>query len=156
MEAPPEYPSAEAVRAELNVEQEALLKRGDAADSRAGVLLGSAGALSALALNAKSLWVLPGVAVALVSAVFATRVLWPRPMNTLNPIDLYRLYLAKPESVTKHQALTRRVADYQKNLEWVDGKRGKYACLKIAIGSLAAAIVLVVLGMSFDLLRKHL
>jgi hypothetical protein len=60
----------------LDIEREIQTKRGDAADIRAGVVLGFSGALAALALNTKTLLALPGALTAVAAAVCATRVFW--------------------------------------------------------------------------------
>ena len=83
--AQPNPGSLEAIRAELDLERAALDKRGDSVDTRAGLVLGFAGVMAGLALGAKSLFALPGVAVAAVAAIQAARVFWPRYQSKINP-----------------------------------------------------------------------
>jgi hypothetical protein len=133
----------------LDTEREIQAKRGESADSRAGLILGFSGALAALALNTKTLLALPGALVAVAAAVCAMRVLWPRPQNTVDPVVMRRIFVAAPETDTKKAALDRRVADYEKNKEWINTKNQR---LKVSISLLTTAIVLVVGGVGLRLI----
>jgi hypothetical protein len=147
----PEWASLDVIRAELDQEREVQVKRGDAADSRAGVVLGFSGALAALAVNTKTLFAFPGALSAVVTAYLATRVLWPRVQNTVDPVALLRLYAVLPEEETKKALLKRRAADYEFNKDWIAAKTSR---LKTAVSFLAASIALVVAGVSIDLIIK--
>jgi hypothetical protein len=138
-----ERPSLDVIRAELDMEAATQTKRGEAADSRAGVVLGASGALAGLAVNTKVLQVIPGAVMALVSAVLAAGVLLPRMRNVIDPVELRRRYAPQPAATTKLQVLDNRIADFVKNEKIVAAKLN---ILRWAIGALAVAIVLVVCG----------
>jgi hypothetical protein len=149
----PTWASLEVVRQELDIEREIQAKRGDGADTRAGVVLGFAGALAALAVTTKTLLALPGALTAVAAAICATRVFWPRPQNTVEPVNLLRLYVTQQPEEARKAVLKRRAADYDKNKEWVDTKN---KWLKIAVTLLTAAIVLLVVGVSVRLILNAL
>jgi hypothetical protein len=139
----PGWASLDAVRAELDIEVQAQTKRLESADSRAAVLLGAAGAVAALAVNAHSVFVLPGAAAAATAAVLAARVLRPVPHHVLDPVSLRELYVAEAEPATRQAVLDRRVEDFARNDAAIDRRIRR---LRTAITTLVVAVALVVAG----------
>jgi hypothetical protein len=137
------WASLDVVRAELDIEMQAQAKRADSADARAGVLLGAAGAVAALAVNSRTPYALPAAGAALVAAILAARALRPMPQHTVDPVELRRWYVADRESATRQAVLDRRVDDFARNDAAVDRKVRR---LHGAIFALLTAIALAVLG----------
>jgi len=86
---------------------------------------------------------MPGAVLAAAAAVAAASVLWPRAKSTIDPKYLTTHYAAQDEGKTKEEVHKRRLADYENNK---DISRSKFRRLKLAIGMLACAIVLAVVG----------
>lgn len=143
------WKSMEVVRKELDAERDLQAKVADTADSRAGVVLGFSGAVAGLAVNSKVLLAIPGAILAAAAAVVAATVLWPRPKSTIDPMYLTTHYAAQDEDKTKKEVLQRRLVDYESNK---DIPRSKVRRLKAAIGMLAGAIVLVVAGVTVQMI----
>jgi hypothetical protein len=145
----PHRPSLDVIRAELDIEATAQAKRGETADARAGVVLGSAGALAGLAVNAKIVQTLPGAVAALVAAVLAAGVFLPRLRDVVDPVELRRRYARQPAEITKLQVLDDRITDFAANEKPVAAKLN---LLRWAIATLVVAILLVVGGAGGELL----
>jgi hypothetical protein len=139
----PDRPSLDVIRAELDIEAAAQAKRGETADARAGVVLGSAGALAGLAVNAKIVQVLPGAGAALIAAVLAAVVFLPRLRHVVDPVELRQRYAFHSPDHTKKQVLDNRIADFAANEKIVAAKLN---LLRWAILTLALAVMLVVGG----------
>jgi asparagine synthetase B (glutamine-hydrolysing) len=140
---PGEWVSLDVVRAELDLEIAAQVKRSESADSRGGVLLGSSGALAALAANTKSVYVLPGAVAAAVAAILAAGVLLPRKQFTINPGGLRTYYAMKEPETTQRWVLDNRVLDFEANDKAIDDKIKRLAR---AVRAVVIAVVLVVVG----------
>ena len=147
--AEPDRPSLDVIRAELDIEAAAQAKRGETADARAGVVLGAAGALAGLAVNAKIVQALPGAVAALVAAVLAARVFLPRMRDVVDPVELRRRYARQPAETTKLQILDNRITDFAANEKAV---AAKLTLLRWAIAALVVAILLVVGGVGSKIL----
>jgi hypothetical protein len=107
------------IRAELDIEREAQDQRSASADTRAGLVLGFSGVIASAAVNSRSLLTLPGIGLAVVAAVLASTVFWPRLQRTVHPRALRNRYLAGPPDLIKLSVLDRRILDYEENQEQI-------------------------------------
>ncbi|MGH3844699.1 MAG: hypothetical protein ACRDR6_13090 [Pseudonocardiaceae bacterium] len=137
------------VRAELDIEREAQDQRSASADTRAGLIVGFSGVMASIAVNSKSLLTLPGLGLAVVAAVLATTVLWPRLQSTVSPRALRNRYLAGPPDVIKLSVLDKRILDYEENQEQI---KIKIARLKRAIAVFVVAVAALLLGQATTLI----
>lgn len=137
------------VRAELDIEREAQDQRSASADTRAGLVVGFSGVMASIAVNSRSLLTLPGLGLAVVAAVLATTVLWPRLQRTVNPRALRNRYLAGAPDLIKLAVLDRRILDYEENQEQI---KIKVARLKRAIAVFVVAVASLLLGQATTLI----
>lgn len=143
------WPSIDVIRAELDTEVTIQSQRAEAADARAGVIIGFAGAIATLTLMTGTLATLPGALLAVAAAVAALTVLRPKPESGLEPVALRTQFLAAPELEVKKAALDRRVANYEKNQPVIAAKSAR---IKAALTLLTVSIVVVVAGEAYHLL----
>ena len=143
------WPSIDVIRAELDTEVAIQSQRAEAADARAGVIVGFAGAIATLTLMTGTLATLPGALFAVAAAVAALTVLRPKPESGLEPVALLTQFLAAPELEVKKAALDRRVANYEKNQPVIAAKSAR---IKAALTLLTASIIVVIADEVYHLL----
>jgi hypothetical protein len=100
-------------------------------DNKAGILLGFAGALAAIAPGGWDLWVTPGRAAAVIAAVFAVRAYWPRKFRDMDVRGLRDRHVDNPSGAF----VTRRMLR--------DELAEKAKRLKIALVALVIAAALI-------------
>jgi hypothetical protein len=149
----PNWETLNIVRAELDIERGAQEQRSTSADTRAGLVVGFSGVMASIAISNRSLLSLPGLALAVIAAILAATVLWPRLQRTVNPRALRNRYLAGPPDKIKLSVLDRRILDYEENQEQI---KIKIARLKRAITVFVAAVVALLLGQATTLILSTL
>lgn len=108
------FPSLAIVEAEVERERDRQDRRGDALDSKAGILLGFAGAVTALAAAQPGAWADVAVTLSALAAVLAVLAFLPRSFAKIEVVALRRRYLASVSgspaitSSTPRSALARR------------------------------------------------
>lgn len=135
--------SIDVIRAELDIEDAALTKTSEMADTRAGIVLGFTAALAALAAATPSVLVLPGTVAAVLSALAATSVLQPRRIAVIDPDMLRTRYAAAPEHVTKKVVLDTRLSGHAKDRAQVKLKTSR---LRLSLTLLGVAVILTLLA----------
>jgi hypothetical protein len=128
-------------------ERAAQLQYFDALDAKAGVMLGFAGALAALAPRHVNLVVEAGRGVALAGALLALRTFWPRRLGTVDLRAFRDRYLAAEPELARL-----RLADTQVSIaeELAVTLHRKASRLKAAMSFVAIAAMLVGLGLLVD------
>jgi hypothetical protein len=124
-------------------ERAAQLTHFDALDTKAGVILGFAGALIALSPSGRSLLVGAGKLSALASAYFAISTFWPRRFWNLDVLAVRDDYLAVDPRFAEVRVLDTMIAIAKRNDETL-ARRGRQ--LKAAMAGLGLAALLVGLG----------
>jgi hypothetical protein len=141
---PQALPSLPVVLAEVRLEREERHRHFNALDSKAGILLGFAGALVALIPLEENLLVDLGRIASVLAAASALSAFWPRSYHVTNLRILRDRYLAANEVFT-----VRRIVDTQ--IAITDGTfqtiRSKVRRLKMAMSTLAIAAALVAVGL---------
>ena len=89
-------PSLELVAGEIRAERGELIRQLDALDAKAGIVLGSAGVVSALAAQHVSWPRVVGLIVAVLSALSALAALLPQRFPAWDVADLQRYVVAEP------------------------------------------------------------
>jgi len=135
--------SLEFVEQVVHDERTAQLSHLDALDTKAGVILGFAGAIVALSPSAASLWTALGKASAIVSAYFSIATFWPRRFWTLDVRALRERYLAAEPMFTRIHVLDTMIATARRNDETL-ARRGRQ--LKAAMIGLGLATLLIGVG----------
>ena len=129
---------------EARAEREAQLRHQEALDTKAGILLGFAGALVVLSPPGTSVLLHAGRAAGVAAAIVALSVFWPRSFPTFDLRELRDLYLAADPAFT-----LQRILDSQ--ISMIDSARAglerKASRLKLAMSSLAAGSVLTASGL---------
>jgi hypothetical protein len=140
----PAPPSLEVLSAVASGELDAQARRGDALDSKAGVVLGFAGVLVGLtAPHITNALAEAGFASAAASAVLALIAFTPRPFPALDPYRLRARYLAESEGHTKERLMDTRITIYR-HLE--PTIRRKLRLVTGATTMLALSVVLTAFG----------
>jgi hypothetical protein len=138
-------PSLEPILAEVRYEREGQLRHFDALDQKAGILLGFAGALVALAPTQANPVVDVGRGLAVIAAGAALSAFWPRRYRAIVDLRLLReRYLAADQVFTLQTILDTQIAATQGTYRTLASKVRR---LKLAMISLAAAAGVVALGL---------
>ncbi len=135
--------SLDILRDEVRLERDAQLRHFDALDAKAGIVLGFAGALAALAPLDRSVIVDVGRIMAVLGALTALWAFWPRTFPILELQPLRAAYLgAEPEFTVLRLVDTQiQMAGRTRDLLIEKARR-----LKLAMTVLAIAALLVALG----------
>jgi hypothetical protein len=136
--------SLEVVREEVRAERGAQLQHFDSIDTKAGILLGFAGALVALAPGRTTVLVQVGRAVAVVSGFLALWTVWPRRYWSTNLRSLRDKYLAAEPEFTLLQVVDTQIEMAERMAEILH-RKGTH--LKRAMVALAAAVLLIGIGL---------
>jgi hypothetical protein len=139
-------PSLDPISEEVRAERESQLRHFDALDAKAGIILGFAGALVALAPTG-TLLVDSGRVAAAMSGIVALWTFWPRGFLSTNLLELRNLYLAAEPSFTKVKLLDTQIAMTRQLSGVLSGKATR---LKWAMGFLAIGALLTALGLTID------
>ena len=105
---PPGIRSLDVVLVEVRIERQAQLSHFEALDAKAGIVLGFAGALVALAPNHYQVLPIVGRALAVASGFFALFTFWPRRYRVLDLLALRDRYLEPNRSSPSSTSLTPR------------------------------------------------
>jgi hypothetical protein len=139
----PEPPSLDVIRAELDERLADQDRKGTAFDGRAGLILGFGGVLIGLAPDDPSLLQLFGQIAAALAAGAAGWALWFRVSSALAVRPLRERYLMHEPKHTKLRVLDTRIMLYEQDEERLESKVRR---LKLAVGLLAVAVVLMLAG----------
>jgi hypothetical protein len=135
--------SLDVVMGEVQREREAQLRHFDALDSKAGVMLGFAGALAALAPAEVSLLVDVGRAVAVTGALAALWAFWPRRYGAIQLLALRKRYLAAEPEFAQLRLLDTQITTIEE-LAATLYRKGRR--LKLSMSLVAAGALLVFAG----------
>ncbi|MGH2596912.1 MAG: hypothetical protein ACRDH7_13220 [Actinomycetota bacterium] len=124
-------------------ERAAQLSHFDALDTKAGIILGFAGALIALSPSGRSVIIGIGKVSALASAIFAIATFWPRRFWNVDVRSLRDDYLAVEPHLAEVRVLDTMIAIAKQNDETL-ARRGRQ--LKVSMSALGMAAFLVGLG----------
>lgn len=141
------YPSLQIVEAEVGRAELSSQQRTQSLDSKAGLILGAAGVIVALAAGHESVPRTVGQAFAVGAGIAAGLAFLPRTGGVINPRALQDRYLDKPELMTRLTLLATRLDLYQAD---EDALRRKFRRLRVAVGLLLAAAVAVLFGSILD------
>ena len=130
---------------QVRLERTQQLQHFDALDSKAGILLGFAGALIALAPTGYDLVLDAGRATALVAASFALWTFWPRFIPMADLYEMRQDFRASDEASTKLTLLDTQIEMIRTSRTVL---RNKARRLKRAMASLGLASVLTAVGVS--------
>jgi hypothetical protein len=131
---------------EVRSERASQLRHFDALDTKAGIILGFAGALVALAPTG-ALVVDLGRLAAVASGIAALSTFWPRGYWSTNLLQLRNLYLTSEPEFTKLNLLDTQIAMSQQLGSVLNGKARR---LKWGMVLLAVAAVLTASGLTID------
>jgi len=137
-------PSLGPVLAEARSEREAQLRHADSLDSKAGILLGFAGALVALTPQQAHLLVDLGRVAAVLAAILALSAFWPRRFPITNLDVLRDRYLTAEPVFTQRRILDTHIAMVEVTRVVFERKVRR---LELGMGSLVAAAILVAGGL---------
>lgn len=138
-------PSLELLAETTAAEVAAQERRGDALDTKAGVLLGFAGVLVGLSVaNLHGWWAHSGGIVAGLAAFFAGWAVLPRSYPTLGLRRLRDRYLSAEEGFTRQRLLDTRIAMYDETRKILRVKARLVSAATIGLG--AAVILTVIAG----------
>ncbi|MGH2710136.1 MAG: hypothetical protein ACRDH9_02900 [Actinomycetota bacterium] len=133
------------VLAEVRAEREAQLQHFDSLDSKAGIVLGFAGALVALSPPGAGVLINLGRGIGVLAALLALSAFWPRTYKTIANLRLLRdRYLTAEEVFTVQRILDTQIAMADGTFETL---RSKAFRLKLAMIALAAAAATVATGL---------
>jgi hypothetical protein len=134
--------SLQVVLGEVRVERDAQLRHFDALDAKAGIILGFAGAIVALA---PSHHLVAGIGrlVAVISGLLSLWTFWPRRFELTNLYALREKYLGAEPEFTMLVLLDTQISMMATTRDTLDHKASR---LKAAMTSLALAVVLVAAG----------
>lgn len=121
--------SLDVIRSEIDIRREELASRGDAFDSRVGLIIGSAGILIGLTVDDPTLLQVLAQAVAVAAALISGWALVPRVGSGISPRRLYTKYASKTPSETRKALLETRVWLYEQ-----DEKRLNYKARRLMAG----------------------
>jgi hypothetical protein len=140
----PRLPSLDLVAETVQRELDAQERRGDALDSKAGVILGFAGVLVGLTVkDVHGTLAMVGAFAASFAGVAAGLAFIPRGFPTLKLGPLRLRYLATEASITRLNLLDTQIAMYQETLGHL---RVKALLVQLATVALAVAVVSTVLA----------
>lgn len=143
------YPSLAVVERELNRAEVSHQQHAQGLDTKAGLVLGAAGVIVALAVGHRSLSLTGGQVSAVAAGVAAARAFLPRTGGIINPSELQERYLDQPERTTRLTLLATRVDLFQADEEAL---KVKFLSLRVAVVFLLVAAVDVCVGSIVDVL----
>ncbi|MCB0908230.1 MAG: hypothetical protein KDB63_14040 [Nocardioidaceae bacterium] len=151
-EGAPNYPSLEVIRAELDLRLAEQDRRGNAFDSRAGIVIGSAGALIGLTAPPTNWANLIGMLVAVAAAFAAAWAIWPRVANAIDPRTVRNKYLTTDPEETQRTLLDTRIVIFEKDQARLEdkGRRLKWSALILGGAILAVGVGSIVDFLSND------
>lgn len=141
------YPSLMLVRDELDLliaEQE---RRGASLDTKAGLLIGFGGVLVGVAPRDTGGWQLIGQIVVLLSIGVGLYAIFPRISGGLSPRALRDRYLMADPATTRLSVLDTRIWMFEEDENRL---RRKLLRMRIAVWTLVAGVVLLVLGSALN------
>ncbi len=143
---PESLPSLELVADEIRAQRGELIRHLEALDAKAGIVLGSAGLVAALAAQHVTWARVGGLVIAVFAAVVAVGALFPQRLPTWDVGDLQRYVVAEPAftRVTMLDATIRMVGEIKLNAD------RKLARLRMAAALLALAAVATAVGTIAD------
>jgi len=141
------YPSLQVVEDELDRAELASQQRAQSLDGKAGLILGAAGVIVALAAAHESVLRTVGQGFAVAAGAAAGWAFLPRTGGTINPAGLQEHYLDQPELQTRLTLLATRTDLYQADEESL---KRKFRRLRWAVGLLLLAAVAVFAGSILD------
>ncbi len=124
-------------------ERQHQLQHFDALDGKAGILLGFAGAIVALAPTGDAITLGIGRLLAIISAASALAAFWPRVIPVTNLIALRDRYLSTEPAFTKLALMDTQIDMTGRSRQIL---RSKVRRLKIAMAALAVASVFTAVG----------
>lgn len=136
----PHLPSLELVLEEARTERAAQLIHFEALDAKAGVLLGFAGALVALAPDRADLLIVIGRFMAVVSGMSALASFWPRDVSLTHLRSLRDKYLSSEAAFTRLNLVDATIAQ---TIQVSGVLKRKARLLKVAMSSLGLAVICV-------------
>lgn len=140
----PALPSLELVAAEIAGELVAQERRGDALDSKAGIVLGFAGVIVGLTVqNVHDVLGEAGLAAAALAALAAGAAFLPRSFPTVGVLHLRQTYLTAELEFTRLRLLDTHIAMYEHTQRLL---RHKAHLVTAAAAALGLAVILTVLG----------
>lgn len=138
--------SLEPILEEVKTEREFQLRHFDALDSKAGIILGFAGALVALSPSGDQV-IDAGRYAAVASGLLALRTFWPRRFWSMGLRPLRDLYLASEPAFTRLRILDTQIEMTEQLSRTLHGKAQR---LKLAMVALAAAVLLMSVGLGLQ------
>jgi hypothetical protein len=135
------------VAEEVRAERVAQLRHFDAVDTKAGVVLGFAGAITALSVGPVALVPEAGLLAAVLAGLFAVMSFWPRKYWRTDLNALRARYLAADPAFARVSLLDSQIVMAERSyraLVW------KVRFLKVAMLSLAVAVPLSALGTALE------
>lgn len=134
------YPSLRVIEVELNRAEVSYQQRAQGLDTKAGLILGAAGVIVALAVGHKSVWLTVGQVAAVLAGVAAAAAFFPRTGGIINPSQLQERYLDQPELTTRLTLLATRVDLFQADEESLKRKFGRLRASVVFLLLAAAAV----------------
>jgi hypothetical protein len=141
------YPSLRFIEAELDRSELSYQQRAQSLDGKAGLVLGAAGVVVALAATHESVLRTVGQGFAVAAGIAAGWAFVPRTGGTINPSTLQEFYLDQPELATRLTLLATRVDLYRADEESL---KRKFRRLLVSMGLLLLAAVAVFAGSILD------
>jgi hypothetical protein len=129
----------------VRLERAQQLQHFDALDGKAGILLGFAGALIALAPTGLRVALDGGRAAALVAAFFALRTFWPRSIPITNVFELRQSHSASDEAFIRLALVDNQIDIVRKSRAILRDKAWR---LRASMASLGVASALTAVGVS--------
>ncbi len=137
------FPSLEIIAARVRTERDVLFRHAEAVDARAGVSVGFAAALAGIAVASFDWWRVPGILLAIGSALECLAVLLPRRYPAWNLERLRDIYLRSEERFTRLMLLDTEIRMVEQHSAVV---RRNARHLRRAVLSLFAAAVALTIG----------
>ncbi|MFN2527036.1 MAG: hypothetical protein ABR505_12375 [Actinomycetota bacterium] len=135
--------SLDLIREEVLSERDLQLRHFDGLDAKAGVLLGFAGLLAALAPIQESVLIELARAAAVIAAGAAFSAFWPRDYPVTDVRGLRQHYLYAQEEFTKRRLMDTQIIMIEQARDLMNRKATR---LKIATASLAVGVLLAAAG----------
>ena len=136
------FPSLDIIAARVRTERDALLRHAEALDAKAGVSLGFATALAAIAATSFDWWRLPGALLAIASALECLAVLLPDRYPGWGLRRMRDEYLRAEERLTKMLLLDTEILIVEQQRTVV--QRNARHLRRAVLGLFAAAILLTI------------
>lgn len=142
----PALPSLELLADEVAAELAAQERRGDALDSKAGIVLGFAGLLVGLVMqHGRDAVGTAGLAAAALAAICAGLAFLPRSTPTLGVLQMRQAYLTAEVEFTRLRMLDTRIEMYRYTQRLL---KTKAFLVKVATAALGLAVLLIVLDVT--------